>query len=156
MTKPKTNPWDNADALLMAIRLRKQGIIYPDVEQVLGLVLIEIVKVATAGLIKNPKFRPHKELFFEQDTQSLVLLHVLEKLETIDCTITSRKAVNFIIKSAQNSLKNFIRYKNFKKRKGTLLSLEEANNVLPMCSDFFGQTRRHYDDGKVNTQELNH
>lgn len=150
------NPWENADALLMAIRLRKQGIIYPDVEEVLGLVLIEIVKVATAELIKDTKFRPHKELFFEPDTQSLALLHVLCKLESVDCTTSPRKAVNYIIKSAQNALKNFIRYKNFKKRKGTLLPIEEANSVLPMCSDFFGQTRRHYDDGKVNTQELNH
>ena len=39
MTKQK-NPWDNADAFLMAIRLRRKGIIYPEVEELLGLVLI--------------------------------------------------------------------------------------------------------------------
>ena len=53
MTKQK-NPWDNADAFLMAIRLRRKGLIYPEVEELHGLKLVVVQSLSHVQLFATP------------------------------------------------------------------------------------------------------
>ena len=155
MTKPKTNPWDNTDALLMAIRLRRKGIIYPEVEELLGLVLIEIVKLATALMLKTKDYRGYRELFLDNDTQAMLQLHVLMKLDKVDTSEKPKTVVNFIITVVTNRLRELIRSRNCLKNRGKLClesETEDFHEILPVHSDFFGQTRNSLPTGKTVTK----
>lgn len=150
--------WIDMDAFLMALRLRRKGIIYPDVETVFGEILMAMVQTATRLLIREePEYAQHKKLFLEPDTQSLMLLLLLQKLDLVDTSMTSPQALKFILKTVKSRLKNFVRdtygvaKRNPKKCAGSIDDL----SVMPICTDFFGQVRKSTDSGKVSTQNLN-
>lgn len=145
--------WIDMDAFLMALRLRRKGIIYPDVETVFGEILMAMVQTATRLLIREePEYAQHKKLFLEPDTQSLMLLLLLQKLDLVDTSMTSPQALKFILKTVKSRLKNFVRDTYATKRNPShIAGRVEDLEVMPICTDFFGERRYASRTCKITT-----
>ena len=151
------NVWQDGDAFLMALRLRKKGIMLPDVEEVFGQIVVSIVLMATLLLLKEKGFKQCRELFLDPDTQGRMTLFALEKLATADLRKKPRTVINYVVKRVQSRLKNVERDTDRRKRKGEQVSesiLGVDLDSLHLCSDYSGQTRRVFPSGRVITQNF--
>lgn len=145
------NPWDNADALLMCVRLRRKGVILPDVDTLFAEVLKDIILMATRLLIiDDPRFASKRDFLFDYETQADVLLQVLTKLNKAKLR-TSKSFVNWIVKAAQNALRNIVRDSTRLKRTGTLLGEGDVDlDFVGYCRDFYGNIYKRDDGHKVS------
>ena len=149
--------WIDMDAFLMALRLRRKGILYPDIEYVFGEILVAMVQTATRLLMKEePEYAKHRKMFMEPDTQSFMLLLLLQKLDLVDASMDSPQVLNFIMKTVKSRLKNLVRdtYSVAKRDPNKCVGSLDDLEVMPVCSDFFGQRRTSHDSGKVVTQNF--
>lgn len=150
--------WIDMEAFLMALRLRRKGILYPDIEDLFGQILVAMVETATKILLKEPEYRCRHRLFMSPDTQSFMLLQLLQELDKVNTSMQSKQVLNFILKTVQSRLRNLVRDLSRQKRNAKVFiesEMECAIDQLSLCSDFFGQRRNHFDDGKVVTQNFN-
>ena len=145
------NPWDNADALLMCVRLRRKGIILPDVDALFAEVLKSIILMATRLLIiDDPRFASKRDFLFDYETQTDVLLQVLTKLNKAKLR-SSKSFVNWIVKASQNALRNIVRDSTRLKRTGTLLGDGDVDlDFIGYCRDFYGNIYKRDDGHKVS------
>ena len=145
------NPWENADALLMCVRLRRKGIILPDVDALFAEVLKSIILMATRLLIiDDPRFASKRDFLFDYETQTDVLLQVLTKLNKAKLR-SSKSFVNWIVKASQNALRNIVRDSTRLKRTGTLLGEGDVDlDFIGYCRDFYGNIYKREDGHKVS------
>lgn len=152
------NLWEDSDAFLMALRLRKKGIYLPDVEALFANIVIAIVKMSTILLLKNePEFKYRKELFLSPETQASMLVPALEALSKADLRRKPRPIINLVTKAVQNRLKNLSRDVGRAERRGITVTEQELGvsmEYMPYHCDLYGQRRRKYSVGKVNTQNF--
>lgn len=107
----KMNVWEGAEILPMAIRLRKARRCPDDLDNLYGEVMRGIVKMASVLLPKeDPRYMCHREEFLSEDVQSSMLLQVLNVAERlVDTSSTPRNIVNYLVKTVQNRLRNYVR-----------------------------------------------
>lgn len=106
----KINCWDYADALAMAIRLRKSGNCPADIDNLYGEIVRSMVNMATVLLTTQcPKYWAHKAELMSDDVQATMLMHALVALDKDVDTKTPKKLVNYTVKCVQNRLRNHVR-----------------------------------------------
>lgn len=135
------NVWDHADCVAMAIRLRYAGKCPREVDDMLGNVLLAIVKMAVRLYPNERILRKKKpmnswesEIAFGDDTKMELLYYVMRTIHQRKAkTKDPRALINFFIKTAQNRLDNIIRNESNRERKAHKASGEEfeyAMNVI--------------------------
>ena len=81
MAVGKIDIWDNADALAMAVRLHVARRASAEIEEMLGLAVIDIVDLATRLLLKsNPNYIPFRAVMFSKDTQGELVMLVFRAI----------------------------------------------------------------------------
>lgn len=105
------NVWEGAEILPMAIRLRKARRCPAEVDNLYGEIMRGIVKMASVLLPKeDPRYMCHRDEFLTEDVQSAMTLQVLGVAERlVDCNATPRSIVNYLVKTVQNRLRNYVR-----------------------------------------------
>jgi hypothetical protein len=95
----------------MAIRLRKARRCPAEIDNLYGEIMRGIVKMASVLLPKDdPRYMCHREEFLTDDVQSAMTLQVLGVAERlVDDRATPRSIVNYLVKTVQNRLRNYVR-----------------------------------------------
>lgn len=118
----RINCWDNADALAMAIRLRQSGKCPPDIDNLYGEIVESIVHMSTALLIQCPKYKQYSIELMSDDVQSTMLLHALTALERDVDTTNPKQVCNYVVKTVQNRLRNYVRDTTKRKVKADIVT----------------------------------
>jgi hypothetical protein len=120
------NVWDEAGVLPMAIRMRRNGNVPRDIDDCYGEIMAGIVRMASILLpSEDPRYECHKAEFLQPDVQMAMLCQALKAAETyVDTKEKPRKIVNYLIKTVQNRLRNYVR--DTEKRKNLM-------TILPEC-----------------------
>lgn len=105
------NVWEGAEILPMAIRLRKARRCPAEVDNLYGEIMRGIVKMASVLLPKeDPRYMCHRDEFLTEDVQSAMTLQILGVAERlVDCKAAPRSIVNYLVKTVQNRLRNYVR-----------------------------------------------
>jgi hypothetical protein len=105
------NVWEGAEILPMAIRLRKARRCPAEIDNLYGEIMRGIVKMASVLLPKDdPRYMCHRDEFLTDDVQSAMTLQVLGVAERlVDDRATPRSIVNYLVKTVQNRLRNYVR-----------------------------------------------
>lgn len=124
----RLNVWDEAGILPMAIRLRKAGKCPQQVDNLFGQIIVEIVLMATRLLPdEDPRYGRHVQGMMAPDVQSLMVFNALRAAEKfVDDRKNPRTIVNYIVKSVQNRLRNWVRDTETRKRKMDIVTESET------------------------------
>jgi hypothetical protein len=128
---------DYEGVLPMAIRLRKAGKCPGDIDNVYGAIMQEIVRMAAILLPKeDPRYTVHAKDFLSEEVQSTMLcqcLHAAEK--NVDTEMGHKKVVNYLVKTVQNRLRNWVRDTEKRKEKVTILTECDLGMSMSEISD---------------------
>lgn len=142
------------EPFLMALRLRRRGIIYPDVEAVFGEILLSLVQTATRMLIKEEAdMLNHRNLLLSEDSQQQLALCLLQKLDCIDTAQKSHLVFSYVKNIVQSRAKNLVRDTYAQKRDARKSSRFEDLEVTPLITDFYGEKRLLAKNCKVNNNQ---
>ena len=140
------------EAFMLALRLRRKGIVYQDVEAVFGQIIIALVKTATHMLIHDePEMRMHQEFLLSADSQQQLAMLLLEKLDKVDATKKSHVAFMYIKNIVQTRARNLVRDAHAAKRDARITERFEDLEIHPMAADFWGDTVKARRSGKIST-----
>lgn len=146
MAVGKLDIWDNADALAMAVRLHVARRASAEIEDMLGLAVIDIVDLATRLLLKSkPNYIPFRSTMFSKDTQGELVMLVFRAIASGHvATSNPRAMVNFFIKVAQNRLRNLRRNGEVRRLKADIrteseLGITTADALSTRVADFTGK-----------------
>lgn len=146
MAVGKLDIWDNADALAMAVRLHVARSASAEIEDMLGLAVIDIVDLATRLLLKSkPNYIPFRATMFSKDTQGELVMLVFRAIASGRVeTSNPRAMVNFFIKVAQNRLRNLRRNVEVRRLKADIrteseLGITTADALSTRVADFTGK-----------------
>ena len=136
--------WEEAGVLPMAIRLRRSGRCPSDIDNLYGQIMDGIVYMATGTFVKKyPVYIMHFNEFMSEDCHSSMLLQVLSVAERlVDTDQSPRNVVNYLVKTVQNRLRNWVRDRE---RRKALLDIESesvldgASRLVAVCSRIDGQ-----------------
>lgn len=146
MAAGKIYIWENAGALAMAVRLHVSGKAPHDIEELLGLAVIDIVDLATRLLLKSkPNYLPFRATMFSKDTQGELVMLVFRAIASGKVSTANPKAmVNYFIKVAQNRLRNLRRNGEVRRLKADIrteseLGITTADALATRVADFSGK-----------------
>ena len=149
-----------AEELAMAVRLKVSGRITPDVGNLLGLVIMEIVKMATKKLVmKEPSFISFAPVMFSPDVQSeLVCLELRAIVSGKVDTSRPYSMIKFFETTAQNRLKNIRRNYMGRKMKGEILTesqldISTTDSIAARVADINGKEIQNNTTRKVRQWE---
>lgn len=105
------NVYEDSDVLPMAIRLRKTNRCPVDIDNIYGEIMVGIVHMASVLLPQeDPRYEVHRKEFLSDDVQSRMLCQALVAAEKyVDTTENPRRIVNYLVKTVQNRLRNYVR-----------------------------------------------
>lgn len=158
----RINCWDNADALLMAIRLRKTNKCPVDIDNLYGEIVKSLVNMATELLLKSPSYQSYGKEFRSEDVQMTMLVHALTALEkNADTTKEPKAVVNYAVKTVQNRLRNYVRDTSKRASKVQFVTESELDADIfeagPVTCDVTGQQIYNtYKTHKVDTCDRNY
>lgn len=142
----KIDIWENADALAMAVRLHVARRASAEIEDLLGLAVIDIVDLATRLLLKStPNYLPFRVTMFSKDTQGELVMLVFRAIASGKVATANPKAmVNYFIKISQNRLRNLRRNGEVRRLKAdirteTELGITTADALATRVADFAGK-----------------
>lgn len=131
------NVWDEAGILPMAIRLRKAGNIPAEIDNLYGEIMVEITRMGSLLLLRDdPRYECHRREFMSEDVQSTILMQVLVAAEKyVDTAAQPKRIVNYLTKTVQNRLRNYVRDTENRRAKVDIVSESELGCPLEaMCS----------------------
>lgn len=152
---------DYEGVLAMAIRLRKANRCPQDIDNVYGQIMREIVRMAAILLPKeDPRYTVHAKDFMSEDVQSAMLCQCLVAAErNVDTEQGHRKVVNYLVKTVQNRLRNWVRDTEKRKEKVTIMTECDMGVPISGISDTVmtldGQMTYGEVSGKLVTQNSN-
>jgi hypothetical protein len=149
----------DCEVFVMAVRLRRKGVLLPDLERVFGEVLIQIIRMSTFLLLRSPKFCTYKSLFLDSEVQTNLLVPVLEALNCADLRRKPESVVGLLVCTTQNRLRNIARDHTRAVKRGVTIcesDFERGFASVPRCRDVNGVLRTMHPTGKVNTQNFEH
>lgn len=113
------NAWDEAGILPMAIRMRKAGNCPSDIDNLYGEIMVEITKMGSLLLLReDPRYECHRREFMSDDIQMHILMQVLVAAEKyVDTRQKPKSIVNYLTKTVQNRLRNYVRDSENRKAK---------------------------------------
>ena len=141
---------DYEGVLAMAIRLRKADRCPRDIDDVYGNIMSSIVRMA-AILLPNedPRYEIHRKDFLSEEVQSIMLCQCLVAAERyVDTSSSHKQIVNYLVKTVQNRLRNWVR--DTEKRKSKVTIIPECDLDCPV--DSLGE-RVMTLDGRVDYRE---
>jgi len=140
-----SNVWENADALAMAVRLHVARKAPEEIENLLGLAVMDIVRMATKILLKTkPNYRVFADTMFSHDVQSELVFLVFRAIENGKvATGKPRAMLNLFVKISQNRIRNLFRNRVTRLRKANIVCESELSNdgmsvVRDRTCDIFG------------------
>ena len=140
-----SNVWENADALAMAVRLHVARKAPEEIENLLGLAVMDIVRMATKILLKTkPNYMVFADTMFSHDVQSELVFLVFRAIENGKvATGKPRAMLNLFVKISQNRLRNLFRNRVTRLRKANIVCESELSNdgmsvVRDRTCDIFG------------------
>jgi hypothetical protein len=156
----KLNCWDHADALAMAVRLRKAGNCPREIDDLYGDIVVSMVSMATLLLVRDdPKFRGRGAELMSTDVQSLMLLYALTALDRDIDTESPRRLVNYTVKTVQNRLRNYVRDTGRRSSKAEIVTESELGVDIyeagPRACNLAGEPVRVDRTHKVDTCDRN-
>ena len=124
------NVWDEAGVLPMAIRMRRKGEIPRDIDDCYGEIMSGIVRMASVLLpSEDPRYECHKAEFLTSDVQMAMLCQALKAAEQyVDTKATPRSIVNYLVKTVQNRLRNYVRDTEKRRKLMTIVTESELPN----------------------------
>lgn len=124
------NVWDEAGVLPMAIRMRRKGEIPRDIDDCYGEIMSGIVRMASVLLpSEDPRYECHKTEFLTPDVQMAMLCQALKAAEQyVDTKATPRSIVNYLVKTVQNRLRNYVRDTEKRRKLMTIVTESELPN----------------------------
>lgn len=136
--------WEEAGVLPMVIRLRRSGKCPGDINDLYGIIMDGIVWMATGKLVKDdPRYMVHRQEFMSWDCHSDMLLKVLSVADRlVDTEQAPRKVVNYLVKTVQSRLRNWVRDRERKKARVDIeneSAMESAQRIVVVCSRIDGQ-----------------
>lgn len=155
------NVYEDFEGVLpMAIRLRKAGKCPRDIDDIYGQIMQEVVRMAAILLPKeDPRYAVHAEEFLSDDVQAMMLCQCLVAAEKyVDTTQGQKKVVNYLVKTVQNRLRNYVRDTEKRKEKVMIVTECELGMGIEELTDCvmtfdgrrtYGETR-----GKVNNFDI--
>lgn len=153
------NVWEFGDCLAMAARLRKRNRCPADIDDLYGVIMQGVVKMATALFVKDDRYRRYADEFLSHDIQVEMLCHAFVAMEdSADTDRTPRQIVNYLVKAVQNRLRNIIRDRGRLKRNAVVIPECELNFDIGECGNvvrgYDGSLVRNYRSCKVETREF--
>jgi hypothetical protein len=154
------NVWDEAGILPTAIRLRRAGKCPLDIDNVYGEIMAGIVHMAALLLPQeDPRYTCHLDSFLSAEVQSAMLcqcLHAAEKY--IDTRQGGRSIVNYLVKTTQNRLRNWVRDTEKRREKVEFVTESELGGDMfdraGLVMSLDGTARPQERNCKVNTREF--
>jgi hypothetical protein len=136
--------WEEAGILPMAIRLRRSGRCPSDIDDLYGTIMDGIVWMAAGTLVKDdPRYMMHKQEFMSPDCHSSMLLQVLSVADRlVDTDQAPRNVVNYLVKTVQNRLRNWVRDRERRRARLNIESesvLDGSPRLVTVCSRIDGQ-----------------
>ena len=122
-----------ADALVEALRMRRNGTITAELDNMLGQITYSIAHWSIGSMVAKGKL--WKDLGNDPDVLSDVVLGVARYLDKVDLDRPSRSVLMYLKKAGDNAIKDMLRYRNAKKRQRDEVDLDSA--VIE--TDFYGQ-----------------
>ena len=115
---------DFAGVLPMAIRLRKAHRCPADIDNIYGQIMQEIVRMAAILLPKeDPRYMVHAQDFLTEDVQQNMLCQCLYAAEKyVDTENGHKRVVNYLVKTVQNRLRNWVRDTEKRKEKANIVT----------------------------------
>lgn len=139
------NVWEHADALAMAIRLHVARKAPKEIEDLLGVAVASIARMATLVFYKdNPGLAASKAEMLSHDAQGeLVFLAFRAISEGKVDTSAPKSVVSFFVKIAQNRLRNMLRDRGARRAKADVrteseLGISTADALAERVSDLRG------------------
>lgn len=152
----KLNCWDFADALAMAIRLRKSGECPPDIDDLYGTIVQSIVSMSTLLLVRGGSYARHRKMLTDPDVQSIMTVHALVALDRDVDTSSPKQVINYTIKCVQNRLRNYVRDTLRKDAKLDMVAESEApcdmDYMSTLVRDLDGEYAYKEDGRKINNK----
>lgn len=154
------NVYDEGAVLPMAIRMRRAGNCPGDIDNLYGEIMAGIVHMATVLLPKeDPRYEMHLDEFLTPDVQMHMLCQCLSAAERyVDTNTSPKRIINYLVKTVQNRLRNYVRDTEKRREKVAILSEYDMGLSISDITDrvmsfdgnqVYGEVR-----GKVNTFEL--
>lgn len=153
----RLNCWEHADALTMAVRLRRAGTCPRDVDNLFGELVESLVHMATALLVTGSKYRTRIDELMSFDVQQTMFVHCLAALDR-DCLETAdpKKVVNYLVKTVQNRLRNYVRDTSNRDSKLTVVSESvlgcDMAEAGPVSANLDGEKIYRTNNSKVVTR----
>lgn len=156
----KVNCWEHADALAMAVRMRKAGNCPREIDDLYGEIVVSMVNMATLLLVREEsRYRPWAPELLACEVQSQMLLHALAALDRDIDTASPRRLVNYTVKTVQNRLRNYVRDTSRRAAKAEILTESELGLDIyeagPRACSLDGRVIRHERSHKVDTSDRN-
>lgn len=147
----------DCDLFVIAVRLHRKRNLPPELEDVFGQILIQIIRMSSFLLLRNPKFCTYRALFLDTETQTNLLVPVLEALNGADLRRKPESVVGLLVRTTQNRLKNLARdHTRAIKRGVTVTASDGGFDSNSRVRDLYGVVRTNYKSCKVNTQNFEH
>ena len=147
----------DCELFVIAVRLHRKRNLPPELADVFGEILIQIIRMSTFLLLRNPKFCNYRSLFLDTETQTNLLVPVLEALNCADLRRKPESVVGLLVRTTQNRLKNLARdHTRAIKRGVTVTASDGGFDSNSRVRDLYGVVRTNYKSGKVNTQNFEH
>lgn len=157
MASKNIDVWDdtNMDAFCVALRLRRIHKCPPDIERLFCDILRRIIWMGTVLLSRKKKYRRYRVVFYSEDVQSGLTLHILEGLQKtrVDTKIP-RRVVNLIIRSTQNHLRNLALHMD-RFSDVVLITDYRFDDAGTVRRSFWGDIRRQPPGRKVQGDNIN-
>lgn len=114
----------------MAIRMRRAGDIPRDIDDCYGEIMVGIVRMASIMLPKeDPRYECHKTEFLTPDVQMTMLCQALKAADQyVDTKAKPRSIVNYLVRTVQNRLRNYVRDTESRKKRVTIVTESELSS----------------------------
>lgn len=167
--------YENADALAMAVRLRMAHRCPADIDDLLGRVVMDLVYMAARLMAYKPKYSSEGRLaiIFDIDNRMDAVVRIMNAIDQHKVKTSNSKAmVNYMVFTAQNSLRNAIYFAENRQRIGGMVNVDalskrksraslwatyEKNEVLSMLTgkgaNLYGETENIANGRKVSTMQ---
>lgn len=145
----------DCELFVIAVRLHRKRNLPPELADVFGEILIQIIRMSSFLLLRNPKFCTYRSLFLDTETQTNLLVPVLEALNGADLRRKPESVVGLLVRTTQNRLKNLARdHTRALKRGVTVTASDGGFDSNSRVRDLYGVVRTNYKSGKVCSQNF--
>ena len=152
MTRPRLD----YEVFVMALRLRRKGILLPELEDALSEIIVQIVRLsAFVTMRRYPTYASYRDLFMDPENQLNLLVPAIKAMNKADLRKKPATVANLIITTLVNRYKNLARDHVRANERGITIVTPNFD-TCGRVSDLYGERRTLHPHGKVTTNEFEH